>query len=578
MYSHRLQAIAILLLGLLNIPAYAGPASGPTLVLEAKAEGLSRLEVRFTVKDKELSRFEFKGGDGLVVGAVTLPGDVGASYEITGYDMEGRVSHSGKGPIPAQGDNDRPLALPVPPTGDADGFVVTVTHERIALTVKPGDSNQFNVHADFLDPFGNPPKIDPLDIRWGLTDGRDLKLLPNPADARDVVLVPNKGVTLERLCVTPPEVYACLPNSHCYSVKVCSDPWTTVSAGNNHTCALTKSGLAYCWGTNFDGQLGAPSTTSCSPNTTFSSDCSTRPLAVVCPAGAPCRFTQIAAGQTMTAAIDTNGDAWWWGRGGVAHHKVSATFQGNAVKFALITAGFGHACAISSSRSEIWCWGTNGRGESGLPAGSPWEVPDWQPNRVLVPFTFKKVVAGGEHTCALGSAGTDVVCWGFNGDNQTSGTTYSQNGQFYFQQFGGLTQIQDIAASGSASCAALGWGNGVRCWGNYTPTTQELASFGTPEHVTVGFGQVCALSGQTASCMGTNNWGELGIGVYGSQAAAVPVKAPPPLYSVLSAGASHTCGITPDGNAYCWGNNQSGQVGNGSAYYSVKVPTLVVKP
>lgn len=91
-------------------------------------------------------------------------------------------------------------------------------------------------------------------------------------------------------------------------------------------------------------------------------------------------------------------------------------------------------------------------------------------------------------------------------------------------------------------------------------------------------GKVCALSGQTASCMGTNNWGELGIGSMMLQAAAVPVKAPPPLYSNISAGATHTCGVTPDGNAHCWGNNMSGQVGNGATNYSVKEPALVVKP
>ena len=46
--------------------------------------------------------------------------------------------------------------------------------------------------------------------------------------------------------------------------------------------------------------------------------------------------------------------------------------------------------------------------------------------------------------------------------------------------------------------------------------------------------------------------------------APVPVKAPPPLYSVISAGAAHTCGVTPDGDAYCWGDNLAGQVGTGA--------------
>ena len=119
-------------------------------------------------------------------------------------------------------------------------------------------------------------------------------------------------------------------------------------------------------------------------------------------------------------------------------------------RFTQVAAGYGHACAISQGRSEIWCWGTNAYGEAGLPARTPYEVPDWAPTRVLAPIAFKKIVAGGEHTCAIGSTGVDVVCFGRDdfGVNQTKGTSYTQfpagTGQFYFQQFGGLTSILDV--------------------------------------------------------------------------------------------------------------------------------------
>ncbi len=78
--------------------------------------------------------------------------------------------------------------------------------------------------------------------------------------------------------------------------------------------------------------------------------------------------------------------------------------------------------------------------------------------------------------------------------------------------------------------------------------------------------------------MGTNNWGELGINSMAFQSAAVNVNAPPAQLMDLSAGYSHTCGITPDGNAFCWGRNLEGQVGNGSTAYSVKAPVQVVTP
>jgi len=580
MVNKHIRAAALLLFGLLNFSALqAGSVpDSPNAVLEATGPGLSRLEVRFSIQGKELPGAELKSEKDLVVGGVTLPSEGPADYEITAFDREGKATHYGKGSIPAPGEEDRPVVLALPPTGDSDALVVSLTRERLVLSVREGEPNQLNVHLDLLDPLGNPSKIDPLEIRWGLTDGRNLKLVPIP-DKYDVAVVPNKGYTLERLCITPPEVYACIPNGHCRPIPICSDPYTSISAGAQHTCALTKSGLAYCWGLNGDGQLGAATTTGCYGNQAFNPTCNPKPLAVTCPAGAPCRFNQISAGTTLTAAIDTNGDAWWWGRGGVAHHKVTATLAGNAVKFWAIAAGYGHACAISQGRSEIWCWGTNAYGEAGLPARTPYEVPDWAPTRVLAPIAFKKIVAGGEHTCAIGSTGMDVVCFGRDdyGVNQTKGTSYTQvpaGGQFYFQKFGGLTSILDVAASADSTCVTLPWG--VNCWGRHSFT--NVAPFASPDRLTAGEGHVCTISSQLASCVGTNNWGELGTGNMTLAGAPIAVKGPPPLYAVISAGAAHTCGLTPDGNAYCWGDNLSGQVGTGAVSYSVKEPAPVAKP
>jgi hypothetical protein len=581
MISRYIQAAALALLGLLPFSSLqAGPSpDGPNAVLEASGPGLAYLEVRFSIDGKELPGAELKGERDSIVGGVTLPREGLADYEITAFDREGKATHYGKGTVAALGEEGRPVVLAVPSTGDNESLVVSLTRERMVLSVKPAESNQLYVHLDLLDPLGGPIKIEPLEIRYGLTDVRDLKLVPDPRDT-GVWVVPNKGVTLERLCITPPEVYACVPNGHCRPVPICSDPYTSISAGANHTCALTKSGLAYCWGLNGDGQLGASTTTGCFANQAFNPTCNPKPLAVTCPTGAPCRFTQISAGTTLTAAIDTNGDAWWWGRGGVAHHKVTATLAGNSVKFWAIAAGYGHACAISQGRSEIWCWGTNAYGEAGLPARTPDEVPDWAPTRVLAPLAFKKIVAGGEHTCAIGSTGVDVVCFGRDdfGVNQTKGPSSTRypagTGQFYFQQFGGLTSILDVATSADSSCVTVPWG--VKCWGRHTFT--NVAPFASPDGLTAGEGHVCTVTNQLASCVGTNNWGELGTGNTTAPTAPVPVKAPPPLYSMISAGTAHTCGITPDGNAYCWGDNLAGQLGTGAVNYSVKEPALVAKP
>jgi alpha-tubulin suppressor-like RCC1 family protein len=76
--------------------------------------------------------------------------------------------------------------------------------------------------------------------------------------------------------------------------------FTAITVGSNHTCALTAGGAVYCWGANASGQLGDGTTTSRSD-----------PRAVVGLAGA--MFTYVAAGDSHTCAVASNGVAYCWG-------------------------------------------------------------------------------------------------------------------------------------------------------------------------------------------------------------------------------------------------------------------------
>jgi alpha-tubulin suppressor-like RCC1 family protein len=324
---------------------------------------------------------------------------------------------------------------------------------------------------------------------------------------------------------------------------------------------LKLSGAAYCWGENNQGELGARSGDHCIASA--GQVCSTRPLRVECPPGAPCRFTQISAGVGFTVAIDTNGETWSWGGGSSDHRKVAAQNAGNPVWFEQVTAGFDHGCGIA--KSEVWCWGANNFGQTGAPLVMR-SVPFNSAFRVPVPIKFAKVVAGGEHTCALSTAGTAVACWGRDDEKQTSGPNSSRyplgTGPFFFQLFGGATPIFDVAVSQNSSCVTLGSGNGVDCWGKHS--TLGLTPFGTPELLSAGGEHVCALANQQASCIGSNNFGE--------------VNAPPPQLSMISAGSAHTCSLTTSGDAYCWGRTLEGQTGTGASNWNVGVPTLVTVP
>ena len=90
---------------------------------------------------------------------------------------------------------------------------------------------------------------------------------------------------------------------------------------------------------------------------------------------------------------------------------------------------------------------------------------------------------------------------------------------------------------------------------NRTPPTLLTVSRGT-EHA-------CGLSADgRAFCWGSNRLGQLGDGDANPNVKTGSVAvATAQTFSVISAGANHTCGLTPDGVAYCWGLNFTGELG-----------------
>jgi hypothetical protein len=94
--------------------------------------------------------------------------------------------------------------------------------------------------------------------------------------------------------------------------------------------------------------------------------------------------------------------------------------------------------------------------------------------------------------------------------------------------------------------------------------------------VTVGGAFACALTGTgQAFCWGANLVGQLGNGTVSG-----PVLVPAPVsgdlvFTTLTASGAHTCGLTAGGAAYCWGGNESGETGTGTLGSSVLTPTPV---
>jgi alpha-tubulin suppressor-like RCC1 family protein len=153
--------------------------------------------------------------------------------------------------------------------------------------------------------------------------------------------------------------------------------------GGDHTCGLAMGGAVYCWGADYDGQLGngAGGTVRCF----FTLHCSRVPLAV---AGG-LTFTSVRAGGTSTCGTTQAMALYCWGGNGAGELGIGnatgpkicdlgASLQQpvyacsptpvavrSDLRFISFSVGIAHTCAIAST-SATYCWGGNYSGQLGI--------------------------------------------------------------------------------------------------------------------------------------------------------------------------------------------------------------------
>jgi alpha-tubulin suppressor-like RCC1 family protein len=181
--------------------------------------------------------------------------------------------------------------------------------------------------------------------------------------------------------------------------------------------------------------------------------------------------------------------------------------------------------------------------------------------------------AGAYHTCALVSGGS-VACWGEDGYGQLGNGT--NKGDFTTPvTVGGITSATEVAAGGQHSCALLSGGS-IDCWGHNkfgeigdgttTERTTPVAVSGITNavQITAGYSHTCALqSGGTIECWGENAYEQLGDGTNKNSSTPVPVSGISTATSV-TAGGFGTCAVLSNGTVDCWGYNGFGELGNGT--------------
>ena len=341
-------------------------------------------------------------------------------------------------------------------------------------------------------------------------------------------------------------------------VPVSGGPWTYISAGLTHTCALDQTGHAWCWGANTAGALGDGTTVN-----------RVSPV----PAAPGLAFTDISAGAFTTCGLTSNGEVWCWGgqsgslgngSTGSSLAPVKANLPAGVI-FVTISVGALTACAVSVEH-DAYCWGNNASGQ----VGDGTTVNRANPTPVTGGHKFTSVIVANVNsflhaTCGIETSGA-AFCWGFNPsiggilfpDNCLfSGTSYAcslvprtvedEPGRYDIAASGydhtcGQTRAAKLVCGGFNHLGQLGDGTRTPRFGTFEPAVPAgVGRFG------VGNGFSCWLSRSDVYCWGNNGRGQTGTGQDGFEPDPVPIAG---VWQEITA---NSCAASTMGAVSCWG-------------------------
>lgn len=405
---------------------------------------------------------------------------------------------------------------------------------------------------------------------------------------------------------------------------------TSVAVGGNHTCVVKgvgPSAAVYCWGSNSSGQLG---------NGTTNNENSPVPVADVVGGFTNSNIVGVKAGWAHTCVFrleSGSSKVYCWGNNtdgqlGNGTQTNSSTPVPVSNTAGVYTNSFNgdlflggsHTCVTRSEtnvESKVaYCWGRNANGQLGDGTQTmrltPIKVLD-NPGQTFTNTGVDDMALGNRHTCA--QKGGVVHCWGENSSGQLGNGTLvpTTSATVSLGTAGGAAvannDYTEMNAGEFSTCAVVGSGDGLYCWGenssgqlglNSTSDSSVSASVlpgARPDNggirtgtsiwlspVAGGGNHTCAIKGGgnpgVVYCWGANNAGQLGDGTSNQGLVPVVVSAGQMTNSSIksvAAGSNTTCAIKGSmmtGVVYCWGFNVFGQLGNGTNTSS-STPVLV---
>ncbi|HEX4445704.1 MAG TPA: hypothetical protein VH044_03180 [Polyangiaceae bacterium] len=338
-------------------------------------------------------------------------------------------------------------------------------------------------------------------------------------------------------------------------------PWAAVSISSVSGCGVTTAGSVRCWSDEtLDGVLGNGTTLP-----------SAFPAQV---SGLASDVVSLSVGNDFACALAAGGGVQCWGaippRSGLGS-EVPVAIANLASGATAIAAGGQSACALTASRGVL-CWGTNGSGELGNGTTSDSASAVAVTGLTGNPATL---AVGFDFACVATTTGA-VQCWGDDSSGELGGPSTGRFSASPVAVVGLPAPVTAVTAGAAFACALTSTGD-VYCWG--ANDGSQLGSFSgpsspTPVHVdglpqdirAIAAGQsfACALtSGGAVLCWGDDTSGQLGNGSFGSRSASpVQVSGLTSGVASISLGGQSACAITFAGDLLCWGSNDVAQIGD----------------
>jgi alpha-tubulin suppressor-like RCC1 family protein len=271
-------------------------------------------------------------------------------------------------------------------------------------------------------------------------------------------------------------------------------------------------------------------------------------------------------------------------------------------KFTEIALGGSHSCAITSE-GNTYCWGYDAFGQLG-DAGTNTD----QNKPVLIDSSnlnagekFTEITLGGSHSCAITSEG-NTYCWGADSYGQLgdAGTNTNQNKPALIDSsnLNAGEKFTEIALGSSHSCGITSEGN-TYCWGvdgsgrlgdagtntsQSKPVLIDSSNLNAGEkftEITLGSSHSCGVTSEgNTYCWGWDAYGQLGdAGTNTDQNKPVLIDSSNlnagEKFTEIALGGFHSCAITSEGNTYCWGYDAFGQLGDAGTNTDQNKPVLI---